>query len=204
MDGLCQRPGKEYLNSKKQIVQGFLSDIKPGTVWDLGANTGFFSQLCNDIDINVVSLDSDPACIERNYLQCKQQPNTRIMPLLTDLANPGSSFGWANSERMSLIERASGETVLALALVHHLALTNCVPLEKIADFLSQLCSNLIIEFVPKDDPQAQKLLATREDIFTDYNQSSFENEFRKYFDINYRKAVPNSKRSIYFMKKKAS
>ena len=57
---------------------------------------------------------------------------------------------------------------MALALIHHLAIANNVPLDRVADFFRQLGAWLIIEFVPKSDPQVQRLLAARKDIFTDH------------------------------------
>ena len=125
-----------------------------------------------------------------------------ILPLLLDLTNPSSGIGWENNERMSLIERGPTDTVLALALVHHLAISNNLSLEKISHFLKLICRKLIIEFVPKSDSQAQILLSTREDIFHDYNRYCFEEKFKKYFTIERSKKINNSQRIIYMMIKR--
>lgn len=71
---------------------------------------------------------------------------------------------------MSLVERGPADTVLALALIHHLAISNNLPFSKISQFMSAICSWLIIEFVPKGDSQVQRLLATRDDIFSEYDE----------------------------------
>jgi len=60
--------------------------------------------------------------------------------------------------------------VLALALVHHLAISNNVPLPQLAGFLATGGKWLVIEFVPKSDSQVERLLVSREDIFPTYTR----------------------------------
>jgi hypothetical protein len=103
---------------------------------------------------------------------------------------------------MSLQERGPVETILALALIHHLAISNNVPLAKIAVFFNNTCRSLIIEFVPKSDSMVQKLLASREDIFPNYTQKAFENEFLQFFNIIKSEKVGDSERTLYLMKSK--
>jgi hypothetical protein len=118
-----------------------------------------------------------------------------------DLINPSSASGWAESEHKSLTERASAEMVMALALVHHLAITNNIPLHSIAEYFANLSGKLLIEFIPKDDANTQILLRSREDIFSDYNQSNFENEFNKLFTIIAKEKINSSERTLYLMEK---
>lgn len=191
------------MNHKKQVVAEFLDEIKPSSVWDVGANVGTFSRIAASRGIQTFSFDIDPACVELNYLDCKKSGETNVLPLLLDLTNPSPSIGWENAERSSLLERAPAQTVLALALAHHLAISNNLPLESIASFFSKLCSkSLIVEFVPKDDSQVQRLLANREDIFTDYTQNAFEREFSRYFTIQSSVKISDSKRTLYLMEKR--
>jgi hypothetical protein len=114
-----------------------------------------------------------------------------------DLTNPSPGIGWQNKERDSLIGRGPADSVLALALIHHLAISNNVPLGRIAEFFSKISNSLIIEFVPKTDSQVQKLLMTREDIFSDYDESHFENSFKEYFALEQKIPVHNSERTMY-------
>jgi len=184
---------------KKTIVAGFLDRVRPATVWDLGANVGIFSRLASDRGIPTVSFDVDPAAVEKNYLDCVARGDTSILPLVIDLTNPSPGIGWENKERMSLKERGPADAVLALALVHHLAISNNVPLSRIAGFLSDISHWLIIEFVPKTDSQVQRLLATREDIFPDYTRQAFEQEFSRYFTIDDSADIRESQRTLYLM-----
>jgi hypothetical protein len=86
---------------------------------------------------------------------------------------------------------------MALALIHHLAISNNLPLPKIAEWLSSLTMHLIIEFVPKIDSQVQLLLKTREDIFSDYDEENFEKAFSCFFELKDKIKVQDSDRVIY-------
>ena len=155
------------MNHKKQVVETYLSESNPRTVWDIGANTGIFSRISAAKEADTIAFDFDPSAVEKNYQQMRKNKETKILPLCLDLTNPSPSIGWANKERLSLIERGPADIVLALALIHHLAISNNLPFSLIAAFLSQVCRFLIIEFVPKNDSQVQRLIRTREDIFPD-------------------------------------
>jgi len=189
----------EALEHKKRIVGDFLDKAKPNAVWDLGGNIGVFSRLASGRGIDTVSFDIDPACVEINYRTVKDKGETNILPLLLDLTNPSPGIGWENEERTSLLERGGAKMVMALALVHHLAISNNVPLGRIAGFLRRMCRWLIIEFVPKSDPKVQKLLATRKDIFPDYTREAFEREFGKQFRIQSVVDIMDSPRTVYLM-----
>lgn len=194
----------KFVEEKTKLVADYLDFLKPGTVWDLGANTGLFSRIARDKGISTISMDSDPGCVEANYLQMVEKGEKNLLPLWVDLNNPSPSIGWENKERMSLQERGPTETILALALIHHLAISNNVPLANIARFFSNTCQSLIIEFIPKSDLMVQKLLASREDIFPDYTQKAFENDFLQFFNIVKSEKVGDSQRTLYLMKNESS
>ena len=82
---------------------------------------------------------------------------------------------------MGLFERGPADAVLALALVHHLAIGNNVPLGMIAHCFARAGRHLLIEFVPKSDSQVARLLVTREDIFDEYTREEFERAFGEHF-----------------------
>jgi hypothetical protein len=190
------------LENKKKIVAGFLDQIQPTSVWDLGANTGLFSRLASDRGIPTIAFDIDPGAVEQNYLASRKNHEQQILPLLSDLTNPSPGIGWENQERFSLLERGPVDAILALALIHHLVISNNVPLDRLASFFHGLARWLVIEFVPKSDSQVQKLLASRQDIFREYNLEDFEAVFARYFTIHQRQDIVNSERKLYLMEKK--
>jgi hypothetical protein len=187
---------------KKELVSEWIARVNPSLVWDLGANTGVFSRLASEHGIPTVSFDIDPAAVEQNYRQVKSAKEKNILPLVLDLTNPSPALGWHNRERESFMNRAPAGMVFALALIHHLAISNNVPLPQLADFFHDVGHSLVIEFVPKLDSQVQKLLASRQDIFDHYNLPEFEAIFGQRFDILEKIQVRESERFIYLMRRK--
>jgi hypothetical protein len=195
---------RDALDQKRQLVAGFLDQVQPKVVWDLGANVGLFSRLASDRGILTVSFDADPGCVERNYLESRHKGETNILPLLIDLTNPSPAIGWQHEERMSLVERGPADLVVCLALIHHLAISNNLPLPMIADFLASICSSLILEFVPKTDHRVQRLLSTRDDIFTGYTQEALVRTFGQRFEIQASKQLRGSERVMYLMARRSA
>ncbi|MDD3777308.1 MAG: SAM-dependent methyltransferase [Actinomycetota bacterium] len=193
---------KKAFNHKQKIVEDMLIPTNSATLWDFGANDGLFSRIGSSKKIYTISMDMDYGAVEKNYSRGKANKEAFILPLLMDLSNPSPGNGWENKERKSLAERGPADTILALALIHHLAISNNLPLGKIASLFRHCCRYLIIEFVPKDDSQVKRLLATREDIFSNYHQQAFEHEFSQYFIIKGAEAIADSKRTVYLMENK--
>ncbi len=191
----------QALQHKTRVVSRFIKMAKPKTVWDLGANTGRFSRIAAEEGAFVLAFDFDYGALEKNYLEVVSKKEKNILPLFLDLTSPTSSVGWANEERLSILKRGPADLILALALIHHLAISKNIPLHFIASLFARISHSLIIEFVPKEDSKVQKLLLNREDIFRDYNREGFEKVFKEFFRI--RKALPlsRSKRIVYLMEK---
>lgn len=184
---------------KAELVNAMLDEIEPGSVWDLGANDGRFSRLASSRGIPTVAFDIDPVAVEKNYLQAKKAKDENLLALRIDLANPSPALGWDHEERASLADRGPADAVLALALIHHLAIGNNVPLERIADFLARLGRHLVIEWVPKEDSQVQRLLASREDVFSRYTEDEFRHSFLDRFEMKQREAIEGSSRVLYWL-----
>jgi len=184
---------------KKQLVGEWTQRIQPALAWDLGANNGVFSRVASSTCPYVVSFDIDPAAVEQNYRQTKTDKTENILPLVLDLTNPTPAIGWANRERDSFGARGPADMILALAVIHHLAISNNVPLPQLADFFAETGKWLVIEFVPKPDSQVQKLLASRKDIFPDYTREGFEAAFKEKFHVREAVEIRESERVLYLM-----
>jgi ribosomal protein L11 methylase PrmA len=189
----------EAARSKRGLVVNHLTGAGVRTVWDLGANTGEYSRAAREVASQVISFDVDPAAVERNYRRVRAQSEIGILPLLLDLTNPSPSQGWAGRERLSLAERGPADALLALALVHHLAIGHNLPLDRIAQYLSRLGRLLIIEFVPKSDSQVKRLLLSRPDIFPHYTKEGFEAAFSREYEIKAVSRIADSERWLYSM-----
>lgn len=188
--------------AKGRIIEELLDIVKPSSVWDIGGNIGLFSKLASAKGIYTACFDIDPSAVEFNYLDARKRKDAKLLPLLLDLVNPSPGIGWENDERDSFSARRPCDTAFALALIHHLAISNNLPLGRIASFFARTCEKLVIEFVPKSDSQVKRLLASREDIFPSYAQEPFEKEFSALFTIVEKRPVPDMDRTIYLMTRK--
>ncbi len=187
---------------KDALVAELLRAAGPSVVWDIGANAGRYSAIAATVADRVVALDIDPAASERHWRQLQSSGETRILPILQDLANPSPAIGWDTRERASLFDRAEDGTILALALVHHLAIGRNVPLPMLAETFARLGNQLVIEWVPKSDPMVRKLLATREDVFPAYDEAGFEAAFQSHWITLDRRDVEGTERRLFLLRRR--
>lgn len=187
--------------SKRAHVQELLKKAAPKAVWDMGANDGTYSALALEAGASVVAFDIDPVATEKNYSWVKKNKK-EMLPLILDLTNPSPAIGFGNAEREVIGKRQKPDCIMALALIHHLAISNNVPFEMIFSWLAKQCRYLLMEFVPKEDSQVQILLATRPDIFPQYTQAGFETAAKVCFDIAEQREITGSDRVLYLLKVK--
>lgn len=196
----------DYVETKKKIIAewiGSLTGIK--TASDLGANDGAFSRLAANSGISTIATDFDPYCINNLYRSIKRLAEKNIQPMIIDLANPSPAIGVNNEERSSFLSRVKTDLVMALALIHHLAIGKNIPFDKLADLFKRTCIKyLIIEFVPKTDEKIQLMLTGKKDIYTAYTEENFRITFEKYFTVTKQQAVGSSGRILYLMTKHES
>jgi len=187
---------------KKKLVKDLLNQVKPKVVWDLGANDGTFSNIAAELGAYTIAFDVDSKAVEQGYNH-KDKYDDLVLPLVQDLSNPSPSLGWAHAERHSLEERGPADAVMALALIHHLAITGHSPFSQIAGFFARISRFLIIEFVPKGDSKVDLLLsAFSRNKFEGYTEENFEAAFSKYFKLVDKKPVKGTKRVLYLYKTK--
>ncbi|MFN7096679.1 MAG: 50S ribosomal protein L11 methyltransferase [Gammaproteobacteria bacterium] len=163
----------EAFSVKQEFIKRFITQIQPDLVWDLGCNTGVFSRMALNAGAKrVIGFDNDHSALQVAFETAKKD-NLLFTPLFTDLINPTPAQGWHLTERMSFTQRQQPNAILALAVVHHLAISANVPLPLIVDWLTEMAPAGVIEFIPKSDPMVQSMLSQRADIFTEYLLASF-------------------------------
>lgn len=192
------------MEEKRSIVLRFLSRIapRPTMVWDLGSNTGEFSRLSSEMEMLTIGLEQDVFAADKAYQTAKKSRDAFWMPLVQDLTNPSPSLGWDGCERKSLFERGPASVAMALALVHHLSIAHNIPFDRLSMFLVKCGEWLIIEFVPKEDSQVQRMLASRVDIFNNYNIENFEKAIAKDWEIVERSAITGTHRTMFLCKQR--
>jgi ribosomal protein L11 methylase PrmA len=195
----------ESMLRKIELVSRFLEESQSGlpqVAADFGANTGRFSRLASEMGYQTLAFDIDEVAVDKNYQQVKAANEAKLLPLVLDLSNPSPGLGWMHQERDSFIDRQQVDVGVALAIIHHLAISNNIPLGSISEFFNRCCQRLIIEFVPKADSQVRRLLATREDIFENYHESGFEAAFKDHFNIVASEKINGSERTLYLLERK--
>jgi hypothetical protein len=183
---------------KKAFVAKAASREPLGTVWDLGSNTGIFSELLAQSAAHVVSVDSDHECVERLYLRLRERGDRRILPLTMNLANPSPGQGWAGVERLPFDQRNRPDLILGLALIHHICLSSNVPIPDFLDWLAGTGAKLIIEFVDRDDIMVKEMLSRKSETHEDYNLQNFETELRRRYDVVHSVSLKAGERQIYY------
>jgi hypothetical protein len=144
-------------------------------------------------------MDADPVAVNRNYVACRDEGIADVTPLIVDLTNPSPDVGFANPERPALAQRSKPDLAMALALIHHLAITHNLPFRYVARWLAALCGHLIIEFVPRQDPQVKCLLLNRKETFADYREDQFREAFSKEFVVLQEAPIANTERKLFLM-----
>jgi SAM-dependent methyltransferase len=183
---------------KQDEVREFVRTMKPRSVLDLGCNTGDFSVVALEGGVaEAIGLDSD---LNSLNVACNRAESVAadFLPLYADLADPTASQGWANRERPALTERFRCEGVLALAVLHHLVIGRNVPLREVVRWISSLAPLGVMEWIPKSDPQVQRMLSAREDVFDDYGVEAFEEALRATAEIVRVSEVPGTERRLYW------
>ena len=147
-----------------------------------------------------VGFEYDTGALERAYSRAlKEQLN--FLPLHLDAANPTPSQGWNQKERAGLAERRNADAIMALALVHHLAIGHNIPLPSVIDWLVDHASQGVIEFVPKRDPMIQELLSLREDIFDNYTDEIFDKAVARQARVVREETITNTGRRLVWFKR---
>ncbi len=186
---------------KEAFVRRCVASRSWSLTWDLGCNTGTFSRIAAEHSQQVVAIDADHLCVERLYQSLKTEPprpGGQILPLVSNLADQVAGLGWRGRERSSLVQRGRPELVLSLALIHHLVIGCGIPLTELMEWLAELRSSLVIEFVAPEDAMARRLLSRRNGVCPDYTRANFEQELQRLFEVSDTLVLSGGSRTLYF------
>jgi SAM-dependent methyltransferase len=192
--------------AKEKFVNEALREFKPARVLDIGANTGHFSALAAQAGAEVVAIDLDPVCVGTIWRHAREQ-KLNILPLVLNLARPSPALGWRNGECPSFLDRATGtfDGVLMLALIHHLLVTERIPLEEILRLACEVTNSLlVIEFIDPRDDMFRRLTRGREHLHATLDIKMFEQACAPHFEIVRSLALPGTQRRMYCLKRKGS
>lgn len=180
---------------KQAFVRKALEKAQPLHVLDLGANTGVYSRIAVEAGASVVAWDTDVGATERNWKQAAEQ-KLPIQALIVDPARPSPAMGWRNREWLSLLDRAQGrfDGVMMLGLIHHLLVTDQIPLGEVAALLRDLTTRwAIVEWVPASDPRFAELVRGRDELYAHLNEAAFVAAAEKHFSITMQERLKNGR-----------
>jgi SAM-dependent methyltransferase len=195
----------DEFNSKSELVRKWVAELKPEAVLDIGCNTGHFSEIAARSGSKVVAIDVDPVVVGRTWRRATER-DLDILPLVMNLARPTPAVGWRNAEYPSFLDRATGsfEMVMMLAVLHHLLVTERIPLAEILDVVAELTNRyLIVEYVSKNDPMFERLTRGRERLHAHFSQEFFETACNQQFTLVQKQSVKGDLRWLYLLRKKA-
>ncbi|MFO1095097.1 MAG: class I SAM-dependent methyltransferase [Planctomycetaceae bacterium] len=186
------------LAAKEAFVRTIAAARRRRLVWDLGCNVGRFSLIAAEHADCVVAMDSDQQAVDALYGRLRGERVRGVLPLVVDLADPSPARGWRGLERRDLPSRGRPDLTLCLAVLHHLVIGRNVLLQEVVDWFAELGTELVIEFVAKEDPQTQILLRNRPDQYADYKVESFERLLSERFRISRRETLPSGTRTLFY------
>ena len=190
----------EYLADKENTVREILEELKPTRVLDLGANTGKFSEIACEFSDKVIALEFDKDCVDFIESRITETQNEKLSTLLGDLSQTSPDFGLLGKEHSSIFKRAKADMVMALALVHHLALPKMIPFELISDLLYEFSSKyVLVEFIEKTDRKVIQLVKHNPRYYP--TKEEFEKLIQQKFRIVKQKTLATSVRTLYLLEK---
>ncbi|MEW6130846.1 MAG: class I SAM-dependent methyltransferase [Acidobacteriota bacterium] len=195
---------QEHFQTKEQFVREVVETSHPRKVLDVGCNTGHFSAIAARAGASVVAIDYDPVVVDQTLVRAKAE-HLDILPLVVNLTRPTPAMGWRNHECPSFLERAKGkfDTVLMLAVIHHMLVTERIPLAEILQLAAELCTEqLIVEFIAPADSMFRRLMRGREHLFSYLTREFFEETCKRHFAISGSQHLDGTHRWLYWLRKK--
>lgn len=194
----------EHFAAKKEFVEEAVNEFRPKRVLDIGCNTGFFSAVAARAGAGVVGIDYDPVVVGETWRNAREQ-RLNILPLVVNLTRPTPGAGWRNRECSGFLERAAGgfDAALMLAVVHHMLVTERVPLDEILDLAAELTTDLlIVEFIAPEDSMFKRLTRGREDLHRDLDVTAFESSCQRRFEVVRSRRLDSAFRWLYLLRRK--
>jgi len=159
---------------------------------------GIYSRIAAEHADYVVAADADGLAIERLYRSLTQEENRKILPLVINVSDPPPALGWRGTERKTLPDRGRPDLVLGLAVLHHICITANIRVPEFLDWVAGMGSDLVLEFVTRQDPMVEALLIHREDLYSDYDLAPFEAALEARFEVLRREEVCPGRRILYY------
>lgn len=185
---------------KADFVRRVAGQSARDQVWDIGANDGMFSRIAAEHSTTVLAMDADDLVVDRLYRELRADGTTGIVPMYMNFADPSPGIGWNGTERPPLPARSQPDLILALAVIHHLALTHNVPTAAILDNFASLDSEVVLEIPTENDQMVKTLMRhKRAGTHDAYTLEAIESQIADRFEVRSREELPGGSRVIFHL-----
>lgn len=195
---------QQDFTAKEEFVRECLQNYKPKTVLDVGCNDGHFSIMAARAGARVVGIDYEETVVGTLWRRASAE-KLDILPLVVDLSRPTPSMGWRNRETASFLDRAEArfDLVLMLAVIHHMLVTERIPLAEILSLAADLTTRLaVVEYVSPRDTMFRQIARGREALHNDLTDEVFEQACLKHFEIVCSRPLLDGQRRVYLLQKR--
>ena len=164
-------------NEKQQSVAKILKSLDGGTLLDVGCNTGWYSVLAAQLDLSVVSMDTDRTCIDDLYRHAKQH-DLAITPVVGSFFSPAIAHGPRFYDPLE--KRFQADHTLMLALAHHLFFKQGYEVSSIVEIAAAVTrKTLVLEYVPGNDYWIEQWNVPHRQ--SDYAMDVWKRELNRFF-----------------------
>ncbi len=149
---------------------------------------------------NIPGMDCDTICGLLDSVKGKLDGDDNIIGKFSGQIMAYLSEGERTAEAYGIRLPADYDSVLPTSMI-----TAEIPLRHIARYFSGLLNEgglLILEFVPKEDSQTQRLLAVRRDVHDDYHLEGMRAAFSEFFQEIESANVPDSLRTLHVFRRR--
>jgi len=175
----------EYFDKNNKIkadprftrISELIQAYSPSSILDLAGNAGVLSQLIAERlpEVHIICTDYDSNAIDHLYHRIQKHPLSNLSMAVHDFMSPES-----NSSEKNPQNRFKSDCVIALAVTHHLLLSQGYQYDQIFKIIGSYSNRIVfIEYMPlglHDGHQSPQLPHW-------YTQENFEKSFSKFFTL---------------------
>ena len=202
--------GYDTLQQRNNFRQSSCSSIVlsasfvPRSILDVGCNTGIFQSFLRLNPVRASWQSTVIPVVAGDVWRVARKDRLDVLPLVVDLTRPTPAVGWRNRECLGFLERARDafDAVLMLAVIHHMLVSERIPLVEIVDLTADLTRDLaLVEYISPQDPMFKRLTRGRDELFTSLTTELFESTSRRRFEIVRSQKIEHTERHLYLLRK---
>jgi hypothetical protein len=173
----------EKLGLTRQFVSG---GNRRDLVLDIGGNDGLTAcDLVTTTGARVVVMDPDAGALDVLSARLATDPvlAEKITPLYADLTNLTADSGLLDAQFMGIARRMRPTAVVCQAVLHHIVITQGVPMALAVAALARFNSPLLIEFATLEDPKVALLLRQIPNWSGEYSTQALLGALREHYEL---------------------